>query len=106
MAFSAGSNEPPVRKSETLRELNRRKRAFVFSTGAIAFAAFMLVTILAAFTSTLDRIAISGLSFAYLFAFALFALALVLAHLYIALAKRFDDLAERAAAELKERREL
>jgi uncharacterized membrane protein (DUF485 family) len=100
---SAGTPRQPLQGS--LQELNRRKRGFTFTAAISVLAIFLLLPILAAFTPILDPIVFSGISLAYLFGFAMFVVALVVAHIYQSRAKHLDVLTERARAEIRERGE-
>ncbi|MDN5696752.1 MAG: DUF485 domain-containing protein [Rubrobacter sp.] len=88
-----------VERSAAFEELMSRKRAFIVPSVAFIIAIFMGLPILASFTTILDGIVVGVVSWAYVYAFALFALAIVFCHIYVAKANRFDELAGQAKQE-------
>lgn len=85
-----------VERSAAFKELMRRKRVFIVPSVVFIIVIFMGLPILASFTTILDGLVIGVLSWAYVYAFALFAVAIVFCHLYVAKARRFDELAKQA----------
>ena len=103
MSAAFDNDRPRQVKSGPLHDLNQAKRRFTFTAAITVLAVFFVVVILAAFTPALDAIVFSGISLAYLCGYAMFALALVVAHMYQSKAKQFDELTERVRAEIRER---
>ena len=91
-------------ETEAFRELVRRKRAFVVPVVIFVFLFFFTLPVLTAFTTVLNGKAIGSISWAYLYAFAQFFVAWIVASLYWRKAKQFDELARKARQEASERR--
>lgn len=102
MSAASDNNGRRQSRSSPLHDLDRTKRRFTFTAAIIVLAVFFIVVILAAFTPVLDAIVFNGVSLAYLVGYAMFALALVVAHMYQWKAKQLDDLTERVRAEIRE----
>jgi uncharacterized membrane protein (DUF485 family) len=91
--------EGRVQGTAAFRELIREKRTFVISAFTFLLIFFFPLPILTAFTTLLDRQVIGALNWAYLYSFALFGVAWVVAILYWIRARRFDELAQRVREE-------
>ena len=91
-----------VERTQAFKELVRRKRAFIIPATIFFFAFYFGLPILAAFTTVLDGYAIGSVTWAYVYAFAQFAMTWILMHLYVSRANRLDDLVDRARQEAAE----
>jgi uncharacterized membrane protein (DUF485 family) len=93
------SSQSRVGETASFKELVSRKRTFVVSSIAFVFLFFFPLPILTAFTTVLNGKVIGEISWAYLYGFAQFLVAWVVAFLYWRKAKRFDELARKAIEE-------
>lgn len=93
-----------VKRAPAFGELARRKKAFVVPV-VIFFTVFYLGwPALGGFTTVLDGRAVGAMTWAYVYGFAQLATTLVLLHLYMRQAARWDELAEEARQEASEGR--
>ena len=98
-----GSNEwARVEGTAAFQEVARRKRAFVLPATIFFLAVYVTLPVLAAFTTVLSGEAFSGLSWAYVYAYAEFVLTLVLVHMYLSRARKWDGLMRQARVEATE----
>lgn len=90
-----------VAQTAFFKELMRRKRAFLVPTVVFVLLFFIMLPILSIFTDVLDGKVVGAISWAYLYAFAQFFLAWIVAFLYWREANRWDELARKAREEAK-----
>lgn len=90
-----------VAQTASFSELMRRKRAFLVPTVVFVLLFFIMLPILSIFTDVLDGKVVGAISWAYLYAFAQFFLAWIVAFLYWREANRWDALARKAREEAK-----
>lgn len=91
--------ETSITRMTTFQELVRSRRAFIIPAASFFLVFYFALPVLIAFTSVLDAKVIGAVSLAYVYAFALFAMTLVLSHLYLSKAKRWDELVEQTKRE-------
>ena len=91
-----------VERTSAFKELVQKKKAFIIPATIFFFAFYFGLPILAAFTTVLDGYAIGSITWAYVYAFAQFAMTWILMHLYVSRANRWDDLVDRARQEAAE----
>lgn len=102
---AGGSGEwERVEQTPAFGELTRRKKAFIVPAAVLSFTLIMSWLILAGLTTVLDGRAIGEMTWASVYGFALFAVALTVLHLYMGQAKKWDSLAEEARREASEKR--
>ncbi len=88
-----------VERTSAFRELARRKKAFIVPAEIFSFVFFMAWPILGGLTTVLDGRAVGEMTWAYVYGFAQFAMILILLHLYLRQAKKWDRLVEEARRE-------
>ena len=88
-----------VERTSAFKELVQKKKAFIIPATIFFFAFYFGLVFLAAFTTVLDGYAIGSVTWAYVYAFAQFAMTWILMHLYVSRANRWDDLVDRARQE-------
>lgn len=76
-------------------ELMKRKKRFILSTTLFFLLFYYLLPVLAAYTNVLHEKAIGPINWAYLYAFAQFAMTWIITLLYLYKARTFDQLSER-----------
>ncbi len=91
-----------VERTSAFKELVRRKKAFIIPATIFFFVFYFGLPALAGFTTVLDSYAIGSINWAYVYAFAQFAMTWILMHLYVSRANRWDDLVDRARHEATE----
>ena len=91
-----------VERTSAFKELVQKKKAFIIPATIFFFAFYFGLPIVAAFTTVLDGYAIGSVTWAYVYAFAQFAMTWILMHLYVSRANRWDDLVDRARQEAAE----
>lgn len=94
-----------VAQTAAFRELMRRKKAFIITAAVFFMVFYFTLPILTAFTTLLNGKVVGDLTWAYVYAFAQFAMTWMLCHLYLSRANVWDELAERAWREVSERKE-
>jgi uncharacterized membrane protein (DUF485 family) len=92
-----------IARTEAFRTLVRERIRFSVPVAALGFGAYLLIIVLSGFTTVLSGGAIGALSWTAVLTALVFPLVWVLCHLYRRQAQRWDALAERAAAEARER---
>jgi uncharacterized membrane protein (DUF485 family) len=93
-----------VSQTPAFGELMRAKKAFIIPAVIFFLVFYMAMPILAEFTTVLDGPAIGTLNWAYVYGFAQFLMTLILCHLYLNRAKKWDKLVEEAREEASEER--
>jgi uncharacterized membrane protein (DUF485 family) len=91
-----------VERTSAFKELARRKKAFIVPATIFFLVFYFGLPVLAGFTTILDSYAIGAITWAYVYAFAQFAMTWILMHLYVSRANRWDDLVDRARHEAAE----
>lgn len=93
-----------VEQTAAFKELTRRKKAFIVPAEIFAFIFFMSWPILGGLTTVLDGQAVGAMTWASVYGFAQFIMILVILHLYLRQAKKWDKLVEEARREAAEGR--
>jgi uncharacterized membrane protein (DUF485 family) len=91
-----------IERTSAFKELVRSKKAFIVPATIFFFVFYFGLPVLAGFTTVLDGYAIGSITWAYVYAFAQFAMTWILMHLYVSRANRWDDLVDRARDEAAE----
>jgi uncharacterized membrane protein (DUF485 family) len=91
-----------VERTSAFKELVRRKKAFIVPATIFFFVFYFGLPVLAGFTTVLNGEVIGSITWAYLYAFAQFAMTWILMHLYVSRANRWDDLVDQARHEAAE----
>ena len=91
-----------VERTESFKDLIRRKRAFIIPATIFFLVFYFGLPLLAAFTTVLNARAVGPLTWAYVYAFAQFAMTWILMHLYVSRANKWDGLVDRARQEAAE----
>ncbi len=91
-----------VERTSAFKELVRSKKAFIVPATIFFFVFYFGLPVLAGFTAVLDSYAIGSITWAYVYAFAQFAMTWILMHLYVSRANRWDALVDRARHEAAE----
>ncbi len=92
-----------IPRTTAFKELVRTKRAFVIPAIVFFIVFYFALPVLIGVTSVLDAKVIGAINLAYIYAYAQFAMILVLTHLYLAKAKRWDELVEQMKREASEK---
>ncbi len=99
---SGGDEWERVERTSAFGELTRRKKAFIIPAAIFLFAFVAVWIILGQFTTLLDGQAVGAMTWASVYGFAQFVMPLILLHLYMGQAKKWDSLAEEARREASE----
>jgi uncharacterized membrane protein (DUF485 family) len=91
-----------VERTSAFKELAGRKKAFIVPATIFFLVFYFGLPVLAGFTTILDSYAIGSITWAYVYAFAQFAMTWILMHLYVSRANRWDGLVDRARNEAAE----
>ncbi|OQP07729.1 hypothetical protein B1690_00095 [Geobacillus sp. 46C-IIa] len=91
-----------IAQSTSFRGLIREKKAFIIPATVFFFAFYLTLPILTSYSNMLNAPAIGPVSWAWLFAFAQFAMTWALCILYSKRAAKFDDIVEQVKQEAKE----
>ena len=91
-----------VERTSAFKELVRKRKSFIIPATIFFFVFYFGLPVLAGFTTVLDGYAIGAITWAYVYAFAQFAMTWILMHMYISRANKWDDLVERARREAAE----
>jgi len=91
-----------IERTSAFKELVRKRKSFIIPATIFFFVFYFGLPVLAGFTTVLDGYAIGAITWAYVYAFAQFAMTWILMHMYISRANRWDDLVERARREAAE----
>jgi uncharacterized membrane protein (DUF485 family) len=91
-----------VERTSAFKELARRRKAFIVPATIFFLVFYFGLPVLAGFTTVLNGEAIGSITWAYVYAFAQFAMTWILMHLYVSRANRWDDLVNRARHEATE----
>lgn len=93
-----------VEQTSAFEELTRRKKAFLIPAAIFFFVFFMGWPSLGGFTTVLDGRAVGAMTWATVYGLAQFVVVLILLHLYMRQAKKWDRLVEKARREASEER--
>ena len=88
-----------VERTSAFKELARSKKAFIVPATIFFLVFYFGLPFLAAFTTVLNGKAVGSITWAYLYAFAQFAMTWILMHLYVSRANKWDELVDRARRE-------
>ncbi len=91
-----------VERTSAFKELVRSKKAFIIPATIFFLVFYFGLPVLAGFTTILSSNAIGSITWAYVYAFAQFAMTWILMHLYVSRANRWDELVDRARHEATE----
>jgi uncharacterized membrane protein (DUF485 family) len=91
-----------IERTSAFKELTRKRKAFIVPATIFFLVFYFGLPVLAGFTTVLDGYAIGSITWAYVYAFAQFAMTWILMHLYVSQANRWDDLVDRARQEATE----
>ena len=91
-----------VERTSAFKELVRSKKAFIIPATVFFLVFYFGLPVLAGFTTLLNGRAIGSITWAYVYAFAQFAMTWILMHLYVSRANRWDALVDRARHEATE----
>ncbi len=92
MATMSESEWTRISQTEAFGRLVSAKRRFVLSAVLFFVVFYFALPLLIGLTSVLDTQAIGALNLAYIYTYAQFVMILVLGQLYLARAKRWDEL--------------
>ncbi len=92
-----------IPRTTAFRELVRTKRAFVIPAIGFFVVFYFAFPVLIGLTSVLEAKVIGAMNLAYIYAYAQFAMILILAHLYLAKAKQWDTLVDQTKREAAEK---
>jgi uncharacterized membrane protein (DUF485 family) len=85
-----------VERTSAFKELVRSKKAFIIPATIFFLIFYFGLPVLAGFTTVLNGYAVGSITWAYVYAFAQFAMTWILMHLYVSRANRWDELVDRA----------
>jgi uncharacterized membrane protein (DUF485 family) len=91
-----------VERTSAFQELVRSKKAFILPATIFFLIFYFTLPVLTAFTTVLNAKAFGPISWAYVYAFAQFAMTWILSHLYLSRANKWDKLVDRARHEAAE----
>lgn len=91
-----------VARTSGFQELMRKKKAFLIPAMIFFMVFYFTLPVLTAFTTVLNFEVTEGLSLAYIYAFAQFAMTWILCHIYLSQANKWDALVEKARHEAAE----
>ena len=91
-----------VERTSAFKELIRKKKAVIIPATIFFLVFYFGLPVLAGFTTILNGNAIGSITWAYVYAFAQFAMTWIVMHLYVSRANRWDDLVDRARDEAAE----
>ncbi|WP_326943012.1 DUF485 domain-containing protein [Aneurinibacillus migulanus] len=92
-------NYEEIAASETFKELLVAKKRFTLSTTVFFISFALLLPVLAFYTNLLTKPAIGAVSWAWVFAFAQFAMTWIICHLYVKKAAEFDEMAKQVLSQ-------
>ena len=91
-----------IERTSAFKELMQSKKAFIIPATAFFMIFYFTLPFLTAFTTVLNRPAVGPISWAYVYAFAQFAMTWILMHLYVNRANKWDKVIQRARREAAE----
>lgn len=87
-------------ESRPFKQLMKEKKRFILPMTVFFLLFYFSLPILTAYSDVLNKRAIGGISWAWIFAFAQFVMTWSLCMIYTSRAKRFDELAEKVVSEM------
>jgi len=91
-----------IERTSAFKELVQKRKSFIIPATIFFFVFYFGLPVLAGFTTVLDGYAIGAITWAYVYAFAQFAMTWILMHMYISRANKWDELVEQARREAAE----
>lgn len=91
-----------LENTSAFQELVKSKKAFIIPATIFFMVFYFGLPILTGFTTILNAPAIGPMSWAYVYAFAQFAMTWTLLHLYVSRANRWDVLVDQAKSQAAE----
>jgi uncharacterized membrane protein (DUF485 family) len=91
-----------IERTSAFKELVRKRKSFIIPATIFFFVFYFGLPVLAGFTTVLDGYAIGAITWAYVYAFAQFAMTWILMHMYVSRANKWDELVERVRREAAE----
>jgi uncharacterized membrane protein (DUF485 family) len=91
-----------IERTPAFKELVQKKKGFIIPATIFFLIFYFGLPVLAGFTTVLNGYAIGSITWAYVYAFAQFAMTWILMHIYVSRANRWDDLVDRARQEAAE----
>ena len=91
-----------VERTSAFQELTRKKKALIVPATIFFIVFYFGLPVLAGFTTILDGYAIGSITWAYVYAFAQFAMTWILMHLYVNRANGWDGLVDQSRHEAAE----
>ncbi len=88
-----------IAQSASFQELIRQKKAFIIPATIFFIVFYFTLPVLTSFTTVLNGKAIGVINWAYMYAFAQFAMTWILCHMYMSKASKFDKLVEEVKKE-------
>ena len=82
-----------IEASAGFRDLMRKKKAFLIPTTVLFLGLYLLFNVIISYTNLLDARFIGDISWAWVFAFGLFAMTWILVTVYMKRAAKFDEMA-------------
>ncbi|MGC5328520.1 DUF485 domain-containing protein [Brevibacillus sp. SYSU BS000544] len=92
-----------VEQSSSFQELIRQKKAFIIPATIFFIIFYFTLPILTAYTTILNGKAIGVINWAYIYAFAQFAMTWILCHMYMSKANHFDKLVDEVKKSASEK---
>ena len=92
MAKDSGKNidYEKIAKSESFRQLSKKKNSFLWTITAIFFILYMLLPVLTSYTKILHQKAFGEITWVWIYSFGLFVMTWGLAHFYVSRANKYD----------------
>lgn len=91
-----------IERTSAFKELVQKRKSFIIPATIFFFVFYFGLPVLAGFTTVLDGYAIGAITWAYVYAFAQFAMTWILMYMYISRANKWDELVEQARREAAE----
>lgn len=90
-----------IEQSSSFQELIRLKKGFIIPAVIFFIIFYFTLPILTGYTTVLNGKAIGVINWAYIYAFAQFAMTWILCHMYMSKANKFDKLVEEIKSSAK-----
>lgn len=103
-----GEHWERVARTSAFQELMQRKKKFIIPATIFFLVFYLGLPVLAGFTTILNATVVGALTWAYVYAFAQFAMTWTVLHLYVSQANKWDDIVDgvrREAADEPAQRE-
>ncbi|GAX89172.1 hypothetical protein EFBL_0790 [Effusibacillus lacus] len=92
-----------VAQTGSFQELIRQKSSFIVPATIFFFVFYFILPVLTAYSTVLNKKAVGAINWAYLYAFAQFAMTWGLCHLYMRKANKFDELVNKVKQEITDK---